>query len=145
MVILQLFNQDWPKHTCTTHWWRQYFYKAVKHGKWMKEMQESSIHFNLPAWGKSERFDGPMSSLTKIWWKELKRVSAEVKTRRLIGHVLCMERNSHCRTALTWQPEGKRRRGWPRATWRRIVEHERKEMGIASWEIARNMTWLRNR
>ena len=76
---------------------------------------------------------------------ETKRVSAEVKTRRLIGHVLCMERNSHCRTALTWQPEGKRRRGWPRATWRRIVEHERKEMGIASWEIARNMTWLRNR
>ena len=50
-----------------------------------------------------------------------------------------MERNSHCRSALTWQPEGKRRRGRPRITWRRTVEHKRKEMGIASWEIARNM------
>ena len=73
---------------------------------------------------------------------ETKRVSTEVKTARRwkwIGHVLRMERNSHCRTALTWQPEGKRRRGRPRATWRRTVEHERKEMGIASWEIAGNM------
>ena len=50
-----------------------------------------------------------------------------------------MERNNHCRTALTWQPEGKRRRARPRTTWRRTVEHERKEMGIASWEMARNM------
>ena len=72
---------------------------------------------------------------------ETKRVSTEVKTRpwKWIGHVLRMERNSHCRTALTWQPEGKRRRERPRTTWRRTVEHERKEMGIASWEIARNM------
>ena len=65
----------------------------------------------------------------------------EVKTRRWkwIGHVLRMERNSHCRTAPTWQPEGKRRPGRLRTTWRRTVEHERKEMGIASWEVARNM------
>lgn len=70
-----------------------------------------------------------------------KRVSTEIKTRRWkwIGHVLRMERNSHCRTALTWQPEGKRKRGRPRTTWRRTVERERKEMGIASWEEARNM------
>ena len=75
---------------------------------------------------------------------ETKRVSVEDKTRRWkwIRHVLRMERNSHCRTALTWQPEGKRRRGRPRTTWRRTVEHERKEMGIASWEKARNMEWI---
>ena len=72
---------------------------------------------------------------------ETKRVSTEVKTRRWkwIGHVLRMEKNSHCRTALTLQPEEKQRRGRPRTTWRRTVEHERKGMGIASWEIARNM------
>ena len=72
---------------------------------------------------------------------ETKRVSVEVKTRwwKWIGHVLHMERNSHCRTALTWQPKGRWRRGKPRAAWHRTVEHERKEMGIASWEIARNM------
>ena len=70
----------------------------------------------------------------------------EVKTRRWkwIGHVLRMERNSHCRTALTWQPEGKRRPGRLRTTWRRTVEHERKEMGIASWEVARNIGMYRS-
>mgnify|MGYP001794291984 CR=1 FL=1 len=70
-----------------------------------------------------------------------KRVSSKVNTRRWkwIGHVLRMERNSHCRTALTWQPEGKQKRGRPRTTWRRTVEHERKEMEIASWEVTRNM------
>ena len=42
---------------------------------------------------------------------ETKCISSKVKTRRWkwIGHVLRMERNSHCRTALTWQPEGKQR------------------------------------
>ena len=72
---------------------------------------------------------------------ETKRVSTEIKIRRWkwIGHVLRMERNSHCRTALTWQPEGKRRQGRPRTTWHRTVENEKKEIGIASWEIARNM------
>ena len=57
----------------------------------------------------------------------------------MIGHVLCMERNSHCRTTVILQPEGKQRRGRPRTTWRLTVEHKIKEMGIASWEIARNM------
>ena len=72
---------------------------------------------------------------------ETKRVSSEVKAKRWkwIGNVLRIERNNHCRTALTWQPEGKWKQGRPRTTWSRTVEHERKEMRIASWEVARNM------
>ena len=33
------------------------------------------------------------------------------------------------KTALHWTPEGKRKRGRPKITWRRTVEKEIKEMG----------------
>ena len=34
--------------------------------------------------------------------------------------------------ALRWTPAGKRKRERPKTTWRKIVEHELKEMGL-SW------------
>ena len=40
--------------------------------------------------------------------------------------------------AVTWQPEGKRRRGRSRTTWRRTE----KEMETAPWEIARTWQWI---
>ena len=45
-----------------------------------------------------------------------------------IGHVMRRDSNSIVRTALHWTPEGKRKRGRPRMTWRRTVEGEIKEM-----------------
>ena len=69
------------------------------------------------------------------------RISVEVQTRRWrwIGHVLRMEQDSHCATALTWQPEGKRKRGRPKTTWRRTVEAERNQLGMQSWSQARRV------
>jgi hypothetical protein len=49
---------------------------------------------------------------------------------RFIGHILRMNANQHPKTALTWAPEGKRRRGRPRETWRRTAE---KAFGFTSW------------
>ena len=43
----------------------------------------------------------------------------------MIGHVLRQNRNSHTNIALSWTPEGKRKRGRPKNTWRRTVERER--------------------
>ena len=40
-------------------------------------------------------------------------------------------------TALTWEPEGRRRVGRPKTTWRRTVEKERKEFGLRTWDEAR--------
>ena len=37
---------------------------------------------------------------------------------------------SYPRIALTWVPEGKRKRGRPRETWRRTIERELKENGF---------------
>ena len=51
---------------------------------------------------------------------------------RWIGHILRREQGNITRTALHWTPEGKRKRGRPRNTWRRTVEGELKTM---------NQTW----
>ena len=62
-------------------------------------------------------------------------ISLEVKKRRwkFIGHVLRGDPNSDAKTAMTWQPEGKRKQGRPKTTWRRTVEAERNKAGWNSW------------
>ena len=47
---------------------------------------------------------------------------------RWIGHVMRREQGSITRTALHWTPEGKRKRGRPKTTWRRTVENEMKSL-----------------
>ena len=80
--------------------------------------------------------------ILKIFWPEkisnedlLKRCEQQdmgtIITRRRwkwIGHVLRRDPQSITRTALHWTPDGKRKRGRPRATWRRTVESEIKAM-----------------
>ena len=46
---------------------------------------------------------------------------------RWIGHVLRMPPAALPRVALRWTPDGHRKRGRPKETWRRTVEKERKE------------------
>ncbi|XP_041367019.1 snake venom metalloproteinase BaP1-like [Gigantopelta aegis] len=48
-----------------------------------------------------------------------------------IGHVLRKDDTSITRTAVRWTPEGKRKRGRPKTTWRPTVEIEMKETGHA--------------
>ena len=57
---------------------------------------------------------------------EIENLSEDVRRRRwkLIGHIMRKEPNNDCRTALTWAPEGRRKRGRPRTTWRRTAERE---------------------
>ena len=45
----------------------------------------------------------------------------------MIGHILIQDQNSDGNTAMTWAPEGNRRRGSPKTTWRRTVEKKRKK------------------
>ena len=40
---------------------------------------------------------------------------------RWVGHTLRMEPSAHARIALTWTPEGRRKRGCPSSTWRRTM------------------------
>ena len=58
----------------------------------------------------------------------MSRMSAQVQRKkwRYIGHILRKGPEDDCATALTWAPEGKRKRGRPKTTWRRNVEKERR-------------------
>ncbi|XP_077870300.1 uncharacterized protein LOC144363564 [Saccoglossus kowalevskii] len=87
----------------------------------------------------------------KIKWQEqvrneellartgMEKLSTTVMKRRwkFIGHTLREEPTSICNTALTWAPEGKRKRGRPKTTWRRTVEKESNKAGWKSWAEAR--------
>ena len=43
--------------------------------------------------------------------------------------MLRKERNDDCMVAMEWQPEGKRKVGRPKTTWRRTVEKEAGKRG----------------
>ena len=64
-------------------------------------------------------------------------ISETLKVRRWrwIGHVLRREKDNNCRVALTWTPEGKRKRRRPKTTWRNTIERERKELGWTTWNV----------
>ena len=74
-------------------------------------------------------------------------LSNEVNRRKwkMIGHILCEDRNSITNVAMTWVPEGKQKRERPKKTWRRTVEKERNEIGWGSWEEARMAATNRER
>ena len=65
----------------------------------------------------------------------MEEITQQIKRRRwrLIGHVLRKSVNENTRIALTWTPEGRRKRGRPKETWRRTVERERGELGFKGW------------
>ena len=70
---------------------------------------------------------------------DMKPLSQEVKIRRwrMIGHILRQDSGNDCNVAMTWAPEGKRKKGRPKTTWRRTVEKERRDAGWGSWNEVR--------
>ncbi|KAL9972404.1 hypothetical protein ACROYT_G018700 [Oculina patagonica] len=89
--------------------------------------------------------------ILRIWWPQcirndtisqvtgIKKISDEIRRRRWnwIGHVLRKERNDDCMVAMEWQPEGKRKVGRPKTTWRRTVKKECGQKGWSSWSEVR--------
>ena len=77
----------------------------------------------------------------------VKEISRVVKERRwkFIGHTLRKEQGNDCVTAMTWAPEGKRKRGRPRETWRKTVEKERKNAGWTTWNQVRTIAMDRKK
>ena len=66
---------------------------------------------------------------------EMENLSEGVRKRRwkFIGHIMRKEPNNDCRTALTWTPEGQRKRGRPKTTRRKTAEREREKAGWKNW------------
>ena len=92
-----------------------------------------------------------LRNIMKIKWKDpvrnedllrrtkMRPISEEVSRRRwkFIGHTLRQDPTSDWNIALTWAPEGRRKRGRPKTTWRRTVERERADAGSRSWNETR--------
>ena len=57
---------------------------------------------------------------------------------RWIGHTLRKPASSITRQALTWNPQGKRKQGRPKNTWRRELEVERKRSGHTWGQLERH-------
>ena len=72
-------------------------------------------------------------------WQRTNQQSAEDEIRkrrwRWIGHTLRKPPNNVTRQALKWNPQGKRKRGRPRNTWRRDLETDIKKMGYTWGEV----------
>ena len=66
-----------------------------------------------------------------------RQLSTEIAIRRLkwLGHVLRMSDDRIPKVALHWAPEGKRKRGRPKTTWRRTVAKDLAAIGIP-WDAA---------
>ena len=91
-----------------------------------------------------------LRSILRIWWPrrirddELWRqtgqrpIEKEIKERawRWIGYTLRRTDGHVAKTALEWNPQGKRKRGRPRHTWRRTRMFELEERGL-TWREAK--------
>ena len=66
---------------------------------------------------------------------EKENLNEDVTRRRwkFIGHIIRKGYDNDCRTAMTWGPERRCRRGIARTTWRRTAEKERERAGWRSW------------
>jgi len=141
--------------------WNSNVYSVKTKLKLFRTLVKSVLTYGCETWKINKKDDNKLDTflfkclrrILKIRWPYIisnndilkrtgeRRISEEVKIKRWrwIGHVLRMDDNHNCRTALTWKPEGKRRVGRPRTTWRRTVEGERKELGWSSWNVARTI------
>jgi hypothetical protein len=74
-----------------------------------------------------------------------KRIEIQIKKRKWnwIGHTLRKEAGAIEKTALDWDPQGYRRRGRPKRTWRRTIEDEIRITG-RSWNEVKWIAGDRN-
>nr|KAG5694275.1 hypothetical protein BaRGS_031993 [Batillaria attramentaria] len=127
--------------------------------KLFKTLVRPVLLYGCEAWKITKTEEEKMDSfqymclrkILRIWWPQrisnktisetsgVAKISEEIRRRRWnwIGHVLRKERNNDCMVAMGWQPEGKRKIGRPKTTWRRTAEQERKSAGWTSWANAR--------
>jgi hypothetical protein len=80
-------------------------------------------------------------------WRTIKQKPIEIRKKRRkwnwIGHTLRKEAGAIEKPALDCNPQGYRRRGGPKRTWRRTIEDEIRNTG-RSWNEVKGMVGDRN-
>jgi hypothetical protein len=93
-----------------------------------------------------------LRNILRIWWpkpitnKELWEITQqipidrEIKIRKWkwIGHTLRKDQNNITRQGLDWNPQGERKKGRPRITWKRTILTELQEQNV-TWKEAKQM------
>ncbi|VDP30702.1 unnamed protein product [Schistosoma margrebowiei] len=83
----------------------------------------------------------PDTISNSLLWERTNQLPAEEEIRKRrwkwLGHTLRKSSNCITRQALTWNPEGKRKRGRPKNTLRRIIEADMKTMNYNWTELER--------
>ena len=73
-------------------------------------------------------------------WEKTKQEQIEItlrrRTWRWVGHTLRKPNNDITQQALEWNPQGTRRRGRPKETWRRTIQRNLEENGL-SWKTVK--------
>ena len=81
--------------------------------------------------------------ILKIWWPQIisnsdlhsrcqeELIDVQIKRRKWkwIGHTLRKEAGDVTRQALDWNPQGSRRKGRPKISWRRTIQYEVRHSG----------------
>ena len=122
----------------------------MKHGKQWRETKGKLIDtFQNRCLRKILRVRWPQKVSNEELHQRTKTATASemitLRKWKWIGHVLRMDNTRICTTALTWHPEGKRKVGRPKTTWRRTTEQERLQLGWKSWASARAAAKDRNK
>ena len=99
----------------------------MRHGGQHRRCHKRSRHSSTPVWGASTKSNGKRRSKMNICGCERDRNQILRRKWGWIGHTFRKPASSTTRQALTWNIEGKRKRGRPGNSWRRDTEAELKQ------------------
>ena len=73
-----------------------------------------------------------------LWQRTNQRpADSEIKRWRWMGHTLRKPSINITRQVLSWNRQGKRKRGWPRNSWRQDLEADIKRLGLTWSQLER--------
>ncbi|KAK3761956.1 hypothetical protein RRG08_035160 [Elysia crispata] len=141
-ILLPLLTTAWNKKEIPEDWNEGVIIKIPKKECW--RMIESDLcklsSFHTKSLRKIARIFWPRYISNEDLLEQCQQETMEtiiIRRRwRWIGHVLRKEQDAIPRVAVQWRPEGHRKRGRPKTTWRRTVEAEAAAMG-QSWGTLR--------
>ena len=140
--------------------WKSQEYSVPTKLKLYKSNVRSVLLYGAETWLTNQRIESRLRGfegrclrrILKVRWEHrvtnveiaartgIDNIVDEIKRRRWrwLGHILRMNKVRHPLAALTWNPQGQRKRGRPHGSWRRTVCDERSKAGM-TWN---ELKWL---
>ena len=112
---------------------------GVRRGRWIKVMIKrlmflvSKQVFRTNSQDQLARKSYKWGSIADVWSEKTQWRCSQETMAIYWAHHEEQEPDNNCRMVLTWTPEGRRKRGRPKTTWRMTVEKERGRAGWRSW------------